>query len=358
MRYLLIIFAVPLMLFACSKPQADISEKDGVIYVENYDIPVENSSLLLEDKVFESSPDDSIFFQRIVDILEDDDGNVYILDKAGSALYKYDSSGKFTAQLCSKGMGPGEVNLPNNMCFTVRGNIIITDSENEKFLEISTDGDYVRSGKSPFYQGGFIFSYGTDYLVATNQGMMFGEYAENYLYVVSDSLKIKKRFGEPEKADQMMEAFVRNLSEVAVRNGVVVSSFYAENKIDIFREERLRSRLTRKLDFDVKDVAFRKGMNNGRETTFIDFDYVTSAVDIAPDGDIYIVTFAWGESNNADFEEGMPYSYLEIFGNDGVIKKRYPLHRSVNNIYINDNGNIYMVDTEEQIVYRYKPIKV
>ncbi len=356
MRYLLIILTLSFMLFACSKPHADVSEKDGVLYINNYDIPVEDSSLIVQDVVFESSPEDSIYFQSIVDVLEDEDGNVYILDKKGSALYKYDFSGNFVSQLCSKGMGPGEVNLPNNMCFTEKGNIIIADSENEKFLEITKNGEYVRSMKSPFYQGGFIFSYGTDYLVATNQGMMFGDYAENYLYVVSDSLKIKKRFGEPVKTDQMMESFVKNLSEVAVRDGAVISAFYAENKIDVFREDRLHSRITRKLDFDVKDVAFKKGMNNGRETTFLDFDYVTSAAEISPDGNIYVLTLVWGDSNKADYKEGMPFSYLEVYGSDGVIKKKYPVHRSANNLYINDKGFIYMVDNEEQAIIRYKPL--
>ena len=357
MRSVLIILTVMLILVSCSSRQADIYEKDGVVYVDNHEFPEDRYQSLNEVMKYESSPEDSVYFQLIADIKEDNDGNVYILDKNASELYKFDASGKFSKKLCRQGMGPSEVNKPNNICLTVAGNIIISDSENEKFLEITRDGEYVKSVKSPFFQAGLIFPYGDNYLAATNLGLMFGELAENYLYVLSDDFEIIDRFGESVKSEDAMEMFYKNISAVSVRNRIAASAFYADNKIDVFIDNKLHTRITRQIAFEIEDVKMTKQMNNGRETTLFSFNYVSSAMDISPDGDLYVVTLAWGDSNKAEYKKGMPISFLEVFDSKGVIQAKLPLYYSVSCIYVNDKGYIYILDNEEQVITKYSPVK-
>ncbi|KPK89683.1 hypothetical protein AMJ80_09450, partial [bacterium SM23_31] len=79
------------------------------------------------------------------DIVEDEQGNIYVLDAGNYRIQKYDANGAFLLSFGRQGMGPGEFSSPQSIAFGNDGNIYIFDMMNGLVQVFGQNGKPVNS---------------------------------------------------------------------------------------------------------------------------------------------------------------------------------------------------------------------
>lgn len=90
-----------------------------------------------------SMPKDTLF-ESVIDVVTDNNGNVYACDYKANNIKKFDSSGKFLKTIGRQGQGPGEFNNPSKIVVS-NDRLIVLDSGNGRFCALSLDGEFIKS---------------------------------------------------------------------------------------------------------------------------------------------------------------------------------------------------------------------
>ncbi|MCK4979281.1 MAG: hypothetical protein KAS62_02740 [Candidatus Delongbacteria bacterium] len=146
-RILIISLLLTLIFVGCSKKETcTITEKEGVKYYSNRNVPANpNLKLVIDNKleIIGNAEDSLLSFSQASDIEIDEDGNFYILDGRAQTIHKYDKNGKYLLNFCRKGNGPGEINGAHDIA--VVGDSITISSPGQKRVSIfDKDGNYGR----------------------------------------------------------------------------------------------------------------------------------------------------------------------------------------------------------------------
>ena len=70
-------------------------------------------------------------------------GNVYLPDKDGSTVLKFDSNGNFITRWGSNGTGDGQFNTPHGVAIDPQNNVFVTDMDNSRVQEFNSDGVFL-----------------------------------------------------------------------------------------------------------------------------------------------------------------------------------------------------------------------
>jgi hypothetical protein len=149
-KRLLALGAVCLLVLAAWQPatagewKGQETVKDGVKHVMNPAQAVEAAmSSELEElwRLGGDTDDEDEFFGVIVQILADDDGNVYLLDRQLAEVKIFSEDGEFIRSIGREGEGPGEFNFPNAMFFTADGNIGVIQIQPGKIVILTPEGE-------------------------------------------------------------------------------------------------------------------------------------------------------------------------------------------------------------------------
>ena len=73
----------------------------------------------------------------------DPQGNVYVIERGGNRVQKFDFHGKFLAQWGSTGSGTGQFNAPSFIATDATGNVYVTDSGNNRVEKFTSAGTFV-----------------------------------------------------------------------------------------------------------------------------------------------------------------------------------------------------------------------
>lgn len=135
-RYALIILLILLALFMhgsveSEKSLAEIYKSGTVRFV-----PV----LTIDD----ASMPEGTFFESVIDVACDNDGNVYACDYRANNIKIFDSSGKYIKTIGSKGQGPGEFNMPFKIAVS-DDRLIVWDMMNSRLCAFTPDGEFINS---------------------------------------------------------------------------------------------------------------------------------------------------------------------------------------------------------------------
>jgi len=147
------------LLFAASPAGAgEVTEIDGVPHVENSAQPREGVHVAqLEELWRVGGEEDDTLIGLITRVLEDADGNVYLLDTQLSEVKVFGPGGEFLRALSREGDGPGEVRRPADMVFLPDGTLGLAQIFPGKLTKIDREGrpaGEIRIGGDPS-QGGF-----------------------------------------------------------------------------------------------------------------------------------------------------------------------------------------------------------
>ncbi|MCH7549062.1 MAG: DUF1800 family protein [Candidatus Krumholzibacteriota bacterium] len=92
--------------------QGDKVTRDGVVYIENPESPVEEVRIELEELWRRGGEDDDILFGRVGQVLSDKSGEIYLLDTQLSEIVVLSASGEYLRTIGREGEGPGEFERP------------------------------------------------------------------------------------------------------------------------------------------------------------------------------------------------------------------------------------------------------
>jgi hypothetical protein len=153
---IVLFLSVFMMLISCQKQKAEwrgtIEEVDGVIVVKNPKEPIYPDEIVTFEEeltIGKSEGPEEYLINFIRSFAIDDEGNTYILDLRPYRIKVFDEDGKYLRSIGRSGQGPGELQGPRNIQFTVQKEIMVNDSRKGALLFFSVDGRFLREIKSP-----------------------------------------------------------------------------------------------------------------------------------------------------------------------------------------------------------------
>ncbi len=128
--------------------------REGVKHVTNPETPMDKATLELEELWSRGGDDDEVLFGVVSQLVEDDAGNVYLLDGQLSEIQVFSPEGEWLRTVGREGEGPGEFRNGSDM-FLGPGNLLsVVQIFPGKIVQISTEGDPAGNYKIPENAGG------------------------------------------------------------------------------------------------------------------------------------------------------------------------------------------------------------
>lgn len=136
--FILILFVLAASSLGLQKPdwKGTVEYENGVEIIKNPIEPLygEISFGLKEDLSIEDKDGEDYFFQWLVDIDVDNDGNIFVLDKQQCKVLIFDKDGHYIKALGGKGQGPGEFLSPKKIIHNSDNRIhVLEDRRLHKF---------------------------------------------------------------------------------------------------------------------------------------------------------------------------------------------------------------------------------
>ncbi|MBN1968895.1 MAG: 6-bladed beta-propeller [Candidatus Delongbacteria bacterium] len=144
---ILVLLAVLLLMFSCSKEQKDEAKNAATIEkIKNDGIRGEPEKIEFEELftigVDENEADTLKILKRPVDIDLDSKGRLFVLDVRDGNIKVYDVDGSWITTFGKQGNGPGEIARPQSMVI-YNDTILIGDRMGRKVAMFDTDGNYL-----------------------------------------------------------------------------------------------------------------------------------------------------------------------------------------------------------------------
>lgn len=161
-RWLTILLPVAAGLALCAPSKTALAGEevivDGVTHIRN-DGPRDGNHIMKLEEVWRSGGDDSDFIFGVVgQVLTDDDGRIYFLDRQLSEVQVFSQDGEYLRTLSREGDGPGEVRRPVDMAFLPDGTLGIVQMMPGRIVKVDhldgTPAGSVFPGGDP-EEGGF-----------------------------------------------------------------------------------------------------------------------------------------------------------------------------------------------------------
>jgi hypothetical protein len=115
---------------------------DGIPHVRNGSEPLEGTQTIELEELWRvgGDDDDELLFGMIGQVLQDDEGNVYILDRQLSEVKVLSADGEFLRTLSREGEGPGETRRPRDMLMLDDGSLGIVQMMPGRIVGVGLDG--------------------------------------------------------------------------------------------------------------------------------------------------------------------------------------------------------------------------
>jgi len=82
-------------------------------------------------------------FQWPVQVVCNEDGDLFVSDEATHRITRFKEDGEFVAKWGAEGSGPGELKGPTGIAFDPDGNLVVVDSQNHRVQRFTTNGEYL-----------------------------------------------------------------------------------------------------------------------------------------------------------------------------------------------------------------------
>ena len=385
-----VLFFVSLTLITFTKTQ-EIETVDGVRVVHNKKGGTWGEKLPIKIELIRTigdinTLDENLAFNMPSDIVQDDDGNLYILDAGNCRVQKFDPEGKFLTSFGREGQGPGEFNFPTSLDFDNLGNLVIADRRGRKIQIFTKNGSLLKTitmTKNPLSR-----------IYALNSGLMATRGTDEYeiegkdkeplpklIRLLDAEGNIQREFGEMfDYKSRMLNLMGNRFHFVVDDNDFIYLAFSYQNRIEKYSlEGRLLWKADRNLNFTTKPLTKGKIERTKTSTSYYSprMNSVSSGIAVDDKGRSWIITYKrqikeeerismttistqTGVSRqvkgDTDLQETDMYA-LEIFDPDGVLLGEIPLNRFADEIYIH-NDSLFLLDQMRGVkYYQYKIIE-
>ncbi len=371
------------ILLICSFPGIVIAQmieiKNGIKYIHNEgkgkwenekNVKLERVGILGEIE----GDDENYMFYLPANITGGLDENIYVVDSGNQRIQKYDKNLKYVCTIGRKGQGPGEFLTPGSIDVDINGNIWVWDYGNQRIQRFSPEGEYLDG----------IRTSGTDFefrCLSTSEVLVrnraTGVYTESkngisLFHVLGDKLKIKRKFGKSNFFNEhktMRKHSGANRFKYTIDNqDNIYLTYLFQNKIEKYSYD---GNLIFSMDRPVSKkfpASRRNSPMSPQYSCGIDIDskgriWAVAQRDYAGKGNragIGMITedgiasyYVWGNTDQLEFD----HSSLELFNNDGILLKIFPLKHWIDGFSIIDD-KIYILDKLRGMRYHIYDIKI
>lgn len=151
--------AIPLLtalLLASAAIAAERVEVEGSVHVRNGASPSQGTAELTPKLLWErGGDDDDILFGVPGQLIVDEDGTTYVLDRQLSEVQVFDSEGEWLRTVGREGEGPGEFRNAVDLCFMPGGALGVIQQQPGKVVMMDREGEPI--GDFPIDTGGGFF---------------------------------------------------------------------------------------------------------------------------------------------------------------------------------------------------------
>ncbi len=364
---ILVGIGVLMLLISCGKKSnGDAEIVNGVKIYKNGNFPSDRKVGLNTEFLFnlnEDTGDTSAVIRTVSSIDIDNEGNIYILDRRKSTVFKFNSDGKLVITFGKRGTGPGELARPEQVL--VSGDTVyISDMRQRKIILFNLQGEYVRD-IIPLRDNGFPQNLAK---VADGRfaGVLFGRggrggpgprIATIFFSILNSRFeKISDIFSQQFEFDRDNFNPLDHQSKFTTGGGRIYFAENTEDKIlvsvfdqDGKKTEEIRKSYAKVMYSDREREMFEKRKNTDFRWHDVDvssFRYKKSVENIFfhPDGYIFLET-----ARKTDADEQLHFQ-LDIF-RDGKYLNTVDLNKNDPEFYYNEDGFQKIMKGDELFVY-------
>ena len=392
---LAITISILLLAFMCGQQEESaytIEIIGGVKHIHNY-APLWGDTLKVELEFVQKigvleGDDENYMFYRPIDVVKDDQGNIYVLDMGNYRIQKFDENGKYLATIGRKGEGPGELLFPTSMCINSENTIYVADITNRRIQKFSSAGKEkgIFRIKDIFQEIRILQSGEPIPQILVVFDPYIQDASGSLLAIANEGGEILKRFGKIyEYSNPKLCRHANKIFYDVDSDDNIVVAFRAENRINKYTpdgtcifsaDRRLRYKIENRIEKQRHDIQGKR-----QEFDILKLAYVTRGIGVDNKGRIWTVTFKQqppideigyaisfgGETLILEqppekrklFEKPLKpieRKKFEIYNEDGILLERLPI--PVLFSYMRIFGDrIYLIDLSEMCVYEYKIIE-
>lgn len=209
-----------------------LCRSEGVALVRIW--PLEDMEQQSDDlKGFGSYGTDDGQLQWPVQIITDDDGNIYVSDEATNRITKFNEAGEFVSKWGTTGNGAGQFDGPTGIAFNPDGNMVVVDSKNSRIQEYTKDGEYLggfgsfgsKPGQMHLPWGLHVDEFGDIYVA---------DWGNNRFQVFSSDGELKNVVGSPGSGEG---EFDRPTGMAVDNHGDIYVADWGNNRVQMFNSE-------------------------------------------------------------------------------------------------------------------------
>ncbi len=363
-----IIFLSFLSLFvSCSKNNETykVEIKNGIKIIENLSPKWGNESRITLEFVRKigglDTQDENYMFYQPLDLVQDAEGNKYILDRGEFRIRKFDSNWKYLKRFVRNGQGPGEVNSTSCLAINAHSNIYLFDQGNRRVQILDSNGTYKNSIKVDYQSfGGAVQSSGRIVLIARSFRSSSQENIDSenptILAIVDLDGEIIERFVESKIFDEsfLMHAVSHVRYDLDVHDNIYVTFWY-QNRIEKYSPDGKPIFFSKRpLNYEIKHrFLYDKGYEPN-------LTYISNDIRIDGKGRLWVTTYdkqPESQGSRGATLKNRKWLKFEIYDEEGVLLGEIPVPIEFykKRIY---GDTLYLIDPYfEACIYEYKIIE-
>jgi len=352
-------YLILFLFFGCSKKddwKGEIEYIDNIKVVTNYNKGIWEESGKGKKMIFTEEVaigglegEENQLFHQPMDIIADEDGNIYVLDSGNYRIQKFDKDGNYILTIGRKGQGPGEILTSMDIELDSHGNILVFDIMNNRITRFDSQGNFIDSFNLKFtaYHG---------VLDSEDNVYVYSQYNEKLIHKFSPQGQHLLSFMDEIKSEiKRIEPHINGSGGIGItQDDKIFLVLTYPYEIYIFDNQgKLLEKIITKTRYVTPPYITppTSSLPNAVITNF----FITG-VDISPQGNIFCRFVSYETPEELDSVEKLrelstslfrEYTYIDLFDAEG----RFLIHQNTKNFswggYFDNKGYYYGIEETE-----------
>ena len=168
-----------------------------------------------------------------VQIITNDDGDIFVSDEASNRITRFNEAGEFVSKWGTAGDGEGQFDGPTGIAFDTDGNLVVVDSKNHRIQQYTPDGEYIGGfGSHGSEPGQMELPWGVH--VDERDDIYVADWGNNRFQVFSSEGELKNVVGSSGNGEAQ---FDRPTGVAVDTHGDIYVSDWGNDRVQMFNSE-------------------------------------------------------------------------------------------------------------------------